>query len=212
MSKIIPFIIVFLCTSAIQAQDAATLFITMPDDLMPLLEINRRKDLVDLKNAGRNDGIDNVFGEKVFIEKIGPDFLHIQLSEKSDIQIKRLPTSDTTAIVALITTLKAPAKESKIAFYDEKWVQLKTSDYLNEPTDPDFIQPDNSKDSRKADENELFDISLIEYSLSAENMELKARNSIGEYMPDSIYAQIRPILIPEPINWVWNGKRFEKNK
>lgn len=213
MSKILSFITVFLLAATVQAQDAASLFITMPDDLMPLIEVNRRKDLVDLKKVNHNDRIDNVFGEQVAIEKMSADFIQIRLSEKSIVQIKRLPLTDTTAVVAVVTTLSAPAEDSQISFYDEKWKALKTGDFLTEPGDKDFIKPGIKAHSEEYKEAEsLIDMTLIAYDLDESRPELTARYTIGDYLPENVYSRIKPVLNEKPLIYVWDEKRFEEKK
>ena len=76
--------IVTLTSSAIEP--VAQLFIAMPDSLVPSIEVNRRKDLIDLMHAGQKAEIVTKLGGKAEMTLLQDSLLSIDLSKRSKIQ------------------------------------------------------------------------------------------------------------------------------
>ena len=78
--------IVTLTSSAIEP--VAQLFIAMPDSLVPSIEINRRKDLIDLMHAGQKAEIVTKLGGKAEMTLLQDSLLSIDLSKRSKMEIR----------------------------------------------------------------------------------------------------------------------------
>ena len=116
------FLFLFSFASGSEAQERTTLetcFITMPDALLPQLDVNARKDLLDLHKAGHAASVKGRMGD-ITLERLDEKMLLLSLSEKSTMQIALLPTKS-SPVVAVVQTVKMPAADSRIDFYDTSW-------------------------------------------------------------------------------------------
>lgn len=111
--------IVTLTSSAIEP--VAQLFIAMPDSLVPSIEVNRRKDLIDLMHAGQKAEIVTKLGGKAEMTLLQDSLLSIDLSKRSKMEIRWYDTTGNDTIIALVNTVYAPAGDSRIRFFDTAW-------------------------------------------------------------------------------------------
>lgn len=100
-----------------QAQDARTVFINMPDSLMPLLTKVNREDCIDFLDSKMRAQVKNKFGNMSEMTDLSVDYIRMKMTEQSDWQMKLLTTTDSTKIVCAISTACAPACDSEIRFY-----------------------------------------------------------------------------------------------
>ena len=85
-----------MTSSAIEP--VAQLFIAMPDSLVPSIEINRRKDLIDLMHAGQKAEIVTKLGGKAEMTLLQDSLLSIDLSKRSKMEIRwYMPRRETVA-------------------------------------------------------------------------------------------------------------------
>ena len=120
-------------------EPAAQLFAAMPDSLIPSLEVNRRKDLIDLFHAGQSAQVTTKLGGKAQMTELQEQSLVIALSEQSQMALHLYTTHDNDTLVALVNTVYAPAGDSRIRFFDSAWRELPASKYIEQPTRDDFF-------------------------------------------------------------------------
>lgn len=206
MYRVVVVFCFLLSISGLKAQQVATYFVSMPDELLLQIEPNRRKDMIDFFQHDQKGGITNALGGKSEIMAMSDKYMKVSLSDISTMEICLL-AKDTTNVVAVICTVCAPACDSRISFYDGRWNLLDTKDFLQLPSDADFFV---SKETPGRDEAlGLIDMSLVEYTFSPDNDVLTADYTVKNYLPEEIYKQIAPFLKKEALQYFWNGKRYE---
>ena len=140
--------IVTLTSSAIEP--VAQLFIAMPDSLVPSIEVNRRKDLIDLMHAGQKAEIVTKLGGKAEMTLLQDSLLSIDLSKRSKMEIRWYDTTGNDTIIALVNTVYAPAGDSRIRFFDTAWKELPASERIRQIRREEFFQfPDSLTTSGK---------------------------------------------------------------
>jgi len=196
--------------TAVKAQDMASFFINMPNENILQLEEAWRKDLVDLYRSEKTASLDNTLKGRSTLLQLTPDYLLLQSTERSTMEMKFLPLINNTWIVCVITTVSAPVADSRVAFYTTEWQPLDASG-LWSPTAADrFIKEgaDRSSDSF-LDAEALLDMELIRYRLNAEGTALTAEYTTPEYLNAEERATVKPFLKEEPIVYQWKAGRFE---
>ena len=183
--------IVTLTSSAIEP--VAQLFIAMPDSLVPSIEINRRKDLIDLMHAGQKAEIVTKLGGKAEMTLLQDSLLSIDLSKRSKMEIRWYDTTGNDTIIALVNTVYAPAGDSRIRFFDTAWKELPASERIRQIRREDLLRP--------------VDIFLVEYNFATDGS-LCARQSWANYLDKESFDRIEPYL-QDSIVLHWNGKRFK---
>lgn len=188
--------IVTLTSSAIEP--VAQLFIAMPDSLVPSIEVNRRKDLIDLMHAG----------QKAEMTLLQDSLLSIDLSKRSKMEIRWYDTTGNDTIIAFVNTVYAPAGDSRIRFFDTAWKELPASERIRQIRREEFFQfPDSLTKAKKEDLLRPVDIFLVEYNFATDGS-LCARQSWANYLDKELFNRIEPYL-QDSIILHWDGKRFK---
>jgi hypothetical protein len=137
------------CT--VNAQDVGALFTAMPDELLPQLASATRKNLVEQFKGSKEATAQNTMNGDVKLEALTDNFLQLQVSEVSQIQIKLLPLINNSYIICMVNTVKGPAADSRIDFYTTDWKPLDASSLFTPVKGDAFIKPANG-DNFKRDE------------------------------------------------------------
>lgn len=189
-------------------EPAAQLFAAMPDSLVPSLEVNRRKDLIDLFHAGQSAQVTTKLGGKAQMTELQEQSLVIDLSEQSQMALHLYTTHDNDTLVALVNTVYAPAGDSRIRFFNSAWRELPASKYIELPNRDDFfLFPDSLSKAQREELMQATEICLIEYTFEPDGS-ICAHQSWKKYLDRETYNRLKPYL-RESITLRWNGKRFE---
>ena len=190
-------------------EPAAQLFAAMPDSLIPSLEVNRRKDLIDLFHAGQSAQVTTKLGGQAQMTQLQEQSLVIDLSEQSRMALYLYTTTGNDSVVALVNTVYAPAGDSRIRFFDSAWRELPASKYIELPTRDDFfLFPDSLTKEECKELMRPVDICLVEYTFESDGS-ICASQSWEKYLDRETYNRLKPYL-RESITLRWNGKNFKE--
>lgn len=207
MPKSILFALLLLVAStAYGRRTIDTYFISAPTQLLPQLDANNRKDLIDLFDAGLESRITGPLGGNIEIGSIDDRQITVHFSPASTLQIALLPTADTVGVIAVIHTVDLPAPDSRITFYDTQWKPIENNELFIAPTPETFLGKGPKKEKRQA--AGLIDLLPLSYTIEGDT--LLARESLQEYLPEEVYNRIASLLGKEPVTYTWNGKRFTR--
>lgn len=192
------------------AQDMATLFSSMPDQYIVQLESAWRKDLIDLYNSGKEARLQNTMNGYSVLEKLTSDYLLLQSTERTTIEMKMLPLVNNTYIICMITTVSGPAPDSRIAFYTTDWQPLEALD-LYAPVEAGwFIRESANKNSDAfLDATSRLDMDLVRYSLSPDANTLTATYATPLYLSKEEREKVKPFLKDEPKVYMWERSHFQ---
>ena len=221
MKKIIllSFLFAFCVNGIVSAQSMRTLFVEMPDSLMPLLTKNNREDCVDFIDAGMQARVTNRLDSKSELLKFTPDYLYLKTSSSGYMQMKMLPAEGDT-ILCVVNTVCAEACDSRIAFYTRDWQPLDGSRYFKKPLISDFFLCVDSIASTNYEEKkepyaesldallEIADIYLVHLTLSDRDNNLSAEYTMPRYMLQGDSARVVPNL--RKLSYEWTASGFEK--
>lgn len=208
--KIFRHIIVFILMTAHVAAWAATdmgdVWGTLPQNIVPTIEANRRMDMTDLYRAGQPARAATLLGGEAEITAMGDNYITVRLSESNTLQIKRIHTTNGTIYVT-IQTLYAPAANSRIEIYDSNWQRLDAHRYLPEVTAGDFIDPTLDKEQRYEILATLL-IPTIEYTMNEAGNDIEAHATFEQTLDADSYRRIASHLILHR-TLQWNGKKWQ---
>lgn len=200
-----------ICASALgmNAQDMASVFTAMPDQYIPQLEHAWRKDLVDLYTSGKESRLKNTMNGFSSLRKLTNDYLLLQATERSTVEMKLLPLVNNTYVVCMVSTVNGPVPDSRIEFFTTDWEPLATSDLFARPTSDWYLKPgvDKNDEAYQAAAAHL-DMDLIQYRLSPDNQTLTATYTTPQYLNQEAREQIAPYL-GEPKVYTWQKYRFQ---
>lgn len=186
----------------INAQNVRSVFIEMPDTLMLLLTQNDRRDCIDFIEAGMRAVVTNRLGGKSELKKLTDDFLSVNMSKSSVMQIKLLPYADRDTVICVVNTVCAEACNSVISFYNRNWERMDKIKLFENPEISDFFLPSDSV-QRYVD---MADIYLVRLDLQSASDSLRAEYTMPGYMTKDDSLRIAPML--QPLWYKWSGKGF----
>lgn len=147
---------ILTCFTSSYSQNIKPYFTIAPDMILGYVNINQRKDLIDLYEAKQNAVIKNQLGGITQVDTMSYDFIKIKLSSLTDIEIKLIQNqTDTTGIIVVNKTIKGQYPESNLTFYTTSWNSIPTSSLFNAPRWTDFIKKDTPEDIKKELTHEL---------------------------------------------------------
>jgi hypothetical protein len=176
----------------------------MPDEMIVELESAWRKDLIDLYNTGKTATLENNLLGKSTLKMLNDDYMQLQTTERSVIELRRLPLINNSYIICLVTTVYAPVPDSSVKFFTTSWQPLQ-SDALLKPVEREWF----IKDDAPANTAAVIDIELVKYSLNADDNTLTAELTTPEYFDDETKARIKPFLKETPRIFTWKSGYYE---
>ncbi|GHT34998.1 hypothetical protein AGMMS49574_23480 [Bacteroidia bacterium] len=207
------YILIFvMCLGAlgVQAQEMKTLFTNMPDSLIPQLESAWRKDLIDLYNTGKEARLQNTMNGVAKLLKLTSDYVLLQPTERTTVELKSLPLVNNTYIICMITTIDGPVADSRVAFYTTDWKSLESENLLTPVTGSWYIKDGADKNSDAyQDALARLDMDLIKYQLSPDNQNLTATYTTPQYLSENERSKVLPFLKDNPRIYTWEKSYFK---
>ncbi|MDR0962098.1 MAG: DUF3256 family protein [Mediterranea sp.] len=208
--RIIKLLLLFalgLCNS-LHAQDIKTLFTEMPDSLCMLLTSVNRADFIDFLESNMKAEVTNKFGGKSEMTRLSSDYIYLQTTQQSSMQMKLLAAGDSAHVICVVSTACASACDSSIRFYTTQWKELSADTLLTLPRMGDFISiPDTVQSYAVRDAYEAADMLLLKADLSADDNTLTFTFTTPDYMNADVVQTLTPYIRREKV-CRWNGKRF----
>lgn len=195
----------------LQAQEARTCFVNMPDSLSPLLSSVNRADFIDFLDSKMKAEVANTFGGKSEMTELSSDYIRVKMTEQSTWQMKLLPVNDSTKVICTVSTVCAPASDSHIRFYTTAWEELPASSYLPAlPALGDFMAEvsDSADVYQYQSVRRQADMLLLKADLSAEDTRLTLTFTTPDYMEKQAAEKLKPFL-RRPLSYSWTGKGFK---
>lgn len=196
------------------AADAAVCFLNMPADVLDVLPVSSRFKMVTYWEADSVYHAPNAMEGTSWLREVTPDFLDVQITDVSRMQIRLLPLrGKKEKIVMTVYTVGSDthSPDSDIRFFSAEMKELPRDRYFKEPRLKDFFSlPKDSPLSMKEIEEKI-PFPTVEYSASAADTSLTGRLTVGTYMNEDDYKEVKPYE-KSGIAWDWDGKRFRLRK
>ncbi|MDR2970219.1 MAG: DUF3256 family protein [Tannerellaceae bacterium] len=206
-------LIILFCflSYASYAQDMASLFAGMPDRYLPQLESAWRKDLIDLYSSGKTARLENMISGYSELKMLTTDYLLLQTTERSTLEMKLLPLVNNTYIICAVSTVYAPTPDSRVLFFSPEWEVLEVGDMFVPPAADWFLKEDADRESDAyPDAVSRLDMELIHYRLDPESLKLTAVYTTSEYLSKEDREKVAPYLKTEPKVYIWEKYRFKE--
>lgn len=189
------------------AQDMRSLFINMPDSVLPLLTKNNRMDCVDFIDSEMKAEVKNRFGEPSELKKLTNDYLFLQTTGQSFVEMKLLTVSDTIKVVCAVRTACGPACDSSICFYDMKWNMLNASNYIDLPVEEMFYNTSPNENEEYSLLRKKADMCLIKASLSEKDTDIRFEYTTPDYLNKEDKIKIKSYL-KSFLVYHWTGGKY----
>lgn len=194
----------------LKAQDMAAVFTAMPDQKIPQLEHAWRKDLIDLYTAGKEAKLKNTMNGYSTLQKLTPDYLLLETTERSTMEMKLLPLVNKTYVVCVVTTVNGPVPDSRVEFFTTEWQPLESEDMFVPVEAGWFLKEEADKtDPAYLDAISRLDMNLIHYTLSPDNEQLTATYTTPLYLSKEEREKVLPFVKAEPKVYMWEKFHFK---
>ncbi|WP_455674884.1 DUF3256 family protein [Phocaeicola sp.] len=207
MKKIIAIFIGMMGAVFVQAQDMKSLFVSMPDSVAPLLTKVNREDCIDFLASNMKAEVKNRFGNPSELKKLTGDYLFMQTTPQSSVEMKLLPVNDSVKVVCVVNTVCASACDSQLRFYSTDWNELPVEDFVQLPLADAFYASADSSEAY-ADIRAKADMELIKIELSPENTTLSFTYTTPDYLAKEDREKISAYLRKSPVVYKWGGGKF----
>src|SRR3712207_3198161 len=191
-------IFTLFATSTCMATNIKDLWLSMPDSIIPYLDKNLRLQFLDYENLHVSATVTNKLHGESKLDTLTTNFLRVQLSQSSSLEMRLLPYATSDSILCVVKTFGTDRKESQIAFYNQQWEVLPIKiDFLS-----NYIASPSNSQSPKQTILHSQEAAMIWFSLdvSSENLSIYQSTPIGEEITDN---PTKPQRIVK-----WNRKTF----
>lgn len=210
MRRVIVTLLICVFALGMNAQDMTSVFTAMPDQYIPQLEHAWRKDLVDLYTSGKESRLKNTMNGFSTLKKLTSDYLLLQATERSTIEMKLLPLVNNTNVICMVKTVNGPVADSQVDFFTTEWEPLAASDLFTPVSADWFMKEDADKNSTAfLDATSRLDMDLIQYSLSPDNLTLTATYTTPLYLSREDRKNVTPFVKESPKVYTWEKFHFK---
>lgn len=200
------------CAPALTARTTAPeAFTSAPDGIFMLLSRNDRLDMVDYYRGGMPNATTNRLGGSTRITSLADDAITVQMTPASTYQLVLLPAGNAADdILALIITMAAPAKDSRVQFYRAAdWSAIPAAKVMAEPTLDTWLTAEGK--ARRDMVEAVVPFIMAEYTYTPGGLTLVATNDLETFLSPDMYAVIASCLKPS-LTWLWDGSKLRLQK
>lgn len=179
----------------LKARTIKDIFVSEPGYLMPLLSKGAKMDMIDYLSVGQMAEVNNSLGKGTHFNKVTDNYMSVQISNSSTVELLLMPVSKRDTIIVAVTTFSLPAKDSRIEFFTTDWRRyVRTKSFIKEPTMKDFISIPKGDKTKKETVLAAIDFPIIQYRINPDNNTIIATHGLKECMSKDDYEKIAPYL------------------
>ena len=209
MRTLLLMVVSFWGVVSVSAQNMKSVFLAMPESITPLLTQVNKEDCVDFLDSNMKAEVKTRFGGTAEMKVLTEDYVFMQTTPSSTLEMKLFPVNDTTKVVCLVKTVCASACDSEIYFYTSDWKKnLLTKDFLQKPKSESFYLSNDSVSEESVLVRKKADMYLLKASLSKDDDSLTFVYSTPDYLDKEDKEKLLLQLRQEPIILRWQDGKF----
>ena len=195
------------------ALTASSSFLRLPVDVLDILPESTRFDMLVYFE---NDSIyraPNALEGTSYLKTVTPDFLEVQITEVSSLQLKLLPYKKGETLIMTLYTVggEGQADDTDIRFFTSDMRELPRERLFPQPELKVFFSiPKGSLTSMKEIEQTI-PFPTVRYSASSDGNDITGKLTVESYMNQDDYNVIRLFEKPS-VCFIWNGNRYRPDK
>ena len=199
--------ILALAVMAVRAEDLRTLFIGMPDSIMPALTRSDRMDFMDYMDSGMKAKVRNKLGGESVMTRFEDNMLTVVTSGAGRMDMVLFRMKSGSNLICIISTVTAKYDDSRLAFYTENWEPVATSGLIELPVFDDYLtkealNSDSVVDFKKKSMLRLQTVTPLDGALEFRYTSLDDLGLDAD--------RYRSWIKQAPLRYEWNGKRFKR--
>ena len=209
MRRYLSFFALLFCVLSVFGQDMKTVFVAMPDSLTPLLTKVNKEDCIDFLASNMKAEVKNRFDKPAEMKVLTEDYMQLQMTESSMLEMKLLPLNDSVKVICMVKTVCASACDSEIHFYSSDWKEeLSSADFLQKPSQDAFLVQADSASEEYVLARKSADVNLMKAVLSKDDASLTFFYTTPDYMNKETREKLEPYLRKDPVVLQWQDGKF----
>lgn len=192
---------------------ASVALVRMPAQTLDLLTTSMRLDLLDYYRADSIYRVPNAMEGLSYLHRpLTRDYVKVQVTPVTTLTIRVLPYRKSRIAVTCYTIGDSlQAADTDIRFYDSNMQELKRDKFIKLASTEDFFDFKDVDHKTRKELLALVPFPTVKYTLNANNGELHARLTSGEFLGKETLDKITPYLRRDRV-YVWTGSKFEIKK
>ena len=199
--------ILALAVMTVRAEDLRTLFIGMPDSIMPALTRSDRMDFMDYMDSGMKAKVRNKLGGESVMTRFEDNMLTVVTSGAGRMDMVLFRMKSGSNLICIISTVTAKYDDSRLAFYTENWEPVATSGLIELPVFDDYLTKEALKSDSVVDFKKKSMLRLQAVTPLDGALEFRY-TSLDDLGLDA--DRYRSWIKQAPLRYEWNGKRFKR--
>lgn len=201
--------VIFLLMVGMQLSAQVTmrdLWLSMPDSLLPYLNQNLRLEHVDFVDMNVPSEVNNLLQGEGRLDTLTANYVSLQLNERRTLQMRLFTRDDSTQVVCMVNTFRAPEPESTLRFFTTDWQPLDQTFGLPSLADPAslldtfFKTSDSIPPTEIAALKKMVDPIMISISLPADEESVILQLSAPFLLKDE-KERLNAVLVQRKFNW-----------
>ena len=202
-------IVGMFCAMPMLAQNMKSVFIAMPDSIAPLLTQVNKEDCVDFLDSNMKAEVTTRFGGTAEMKVLTDDYVFMQTTPVSSMEMKLLPLNDSTKVICMVKTVCASACDSEVRFYTSDWQnELSVREFLHQPDAEAFYLPQDSITEGYVMIRKKADMHLVKATLSKDDASLTFTYTTPDYLNKEDKEKLLLQLKKEPVVFQWQDGKF----
>lgn len=175
---------------------------------LEVLKKTTRLDMLDYWDADSIYQAKNVLEGTSSLAAVAPDYLRVNVTPVSSLEIKLLPIAKGENVVMTLYTVggKGTARDTSVAFYDSALRPIDGSRYFTEPALSRFFALPKGSGVTMKEIEEAVPFATVVYKASAESNDIQARLTAGDYLSVEAQELIKPYLRKD-VTLAWKGNK-----
>lgn len=184
-------------------------FVEMPVDVLDLLSKGVRLDMLDyFDNDSIYEGRNEFDGHSRIVEA-NRNYIKVEVTPASVLQIKILPTSKGEMAMTVYTVgADKDSKDSEVRFFDASMQEMDGSKIFKMPELKDFFRIPKGSVTKMSEIEEMMPFYTVDIKATAENDNITAELTPGDFL--SVEDMNIVSLFMEPVlTYIWDGKKLK---
>ena len=114
-------LLILLAGTITKAESVRTFFISEPGKVFVLIPQGVRAAMITMAEEGKKIVSNNSDNGTVQIDSLTESFISVHCSDAKQVEIKMLTKGKSDTVLAVVETMRLPAMDSKISFYNTRW-------------------------------------------------------------------------------------------
>ena len=205
-------LLILLAGTITKAESVRTFFISEPGKVFVLIPQGVRAAMITMAEEGKKIVSNNSDNGTVQIDSLTESFISVRCSDAKQVEIKMLTKGKSDTVLAVVETMRLPAMDSKISFYNTRWQPIALGKCLKGGMVEmrHFIKRGTPATTVEMIERTI-PFPLIWLSFAHEGGKLVAKHQLKAFLSEEDFGKIAPYLL-DAISYDIHNTQLKRTK